>query len=212
MVDMFNIWNPHLTSSATMVFDLTRAEGESIHHGTSSFISACLNAFSFSAQSVSWTIKIARQSYYSEYLDSVDWMSRWDIVWIIELAFPSPIELVNINKLMPYSIDELDASNKEQEDCDLSPSHALLLASFPKSENINLIVENVSKRWKEETGFNGDLELKYFPHVKDRILARCLIDCVKFPEDIDSLDLLYKQLKQIGGLTNWQDVMFATID
>jgi hypothetical protein len=206
MTDLFNVWNPHLLTSTTLIFDITPAEAALVRNGTTSFVSGCLRAFGLVPNPFHWTIKPARQSYYSDYLHSPDWRARWDIVWIFEVTFSSPVELREPVRAIPYKTGVSDESAEACDEPTIGFGEALLLASFARRENVELEVSETVLNWKAEKGITADFPLTLLPHVGGRLLVRGLIDFRKFPDDIDDLELLHAKWRRIGGLTNWHDV------
>lgn len=207
MKDLFNVWNPHLLTSTTLVFDITPAEAALVRNGTTSFVSDCLRGFGLTANSFRWVARTVRQSYYSDYLHSPDWRARWDIAWIVEVSFSSPVELRDTVHSIPF---KTGVSDESAEGCDepiMDFGEALLLASFPYRENVELEVCETVLNWKADRGITTDLSLTWLPHVGGRLLVRGLIDFLKFPDDIDDLELLHVNWRRIGGLTNWHDVL-----
>ena len=208
MIDMFNIWNLHRRSSTTLVIDLTPAEAEVIRDGTPAFIAACLHACDISIGSeFSWTVKIARQSYYSDFLHSLDWKARWDITWILEITFSYPVKFPGPARSIPFRTAALDDSAEGCDEPAATVGFALLLASFPASKQVEFAVNETIQNWKIDHEITSNVSLNWLPHVQGRTLVRLLLDAIHFPKDIDHLDALLEEWRQLGGLTNWQDIL-----
>lgn len=207
MTDFFNIWNPHQPNETTLILDITPAEAALVCGGSRAFVSACLNACGILANFSSWTVRTARQSYYSDYLQSPDWRARWDIVWILEVTLSSEFDLRNPVKVFPYKTDVLDESAEGYDEPEMDFGLGLLLGSFNCSEKLELEIRESIQKWKAETGVTAEFSLVRIPQEGGRLLVRGLIDCLKFPGDISDLECLLAKWRRIGGLTNWQDVL-----
>lgn len=205
MVDLFNIWNPHMIDNKHMVLDITPAEAALVRDGTPSFVSSCLQALGVAASPSRWTIRALRQSFYSDYLHSQDWRARWDVVWILDVVFSSPVTLCHPARVLPYRTDASDQSAKGFDEPPMDNCQALLLASFEPRETIDHEIEESILKWKGVEGFSSELSLTWLPHVGGRLLARGTVGPLKFPDSVEHLDSLLASWKQLGGLTNWHD-------
>ena len=208
MINMFNIWNLHRQSSTTIVVDLTPADAEIIRHGTPAFVATCLHACDVLIGSkFSWTVKTARQSYYSDYLHSLDWKARGDITWILEITFPDPVGFPGRAHSIPVRTAALDDSAAGCDEPAATVGFALVLASFLASKQVEFAVSDTIQKWKTNHGVTASVSLHWHPHVQGRTLARLLLDAIHFPKDIDHLEALLEEWRQLGGLTNWQDIL-----
>lgn len=205
---MFNIWNLHRPIHRVLVIDLTPAEAEVIRSGTTDFVAACLHACAIDPRGTfSWRLTTVRQSYYSDYLHSADWKARWDIAWIMEVTFSHPILAPSLVHPMPFRTEAVDGSAAGYGDPDVAVGPALLLASFPANMGIQFAVRETLSAWKAACGITATVSLAWLPQAQNRTLVRVLLDSIHFPADIDHLEVLLEKWQQLGGLTNWQDVL-----
>ena len=100
-----------------------------------------------------------------------------------------------------------DQSAEEYDEPVLEHCQALLLASFERRETIEQEIVNSILDWEKAAGITSEIPLIWLPHVGGRLLARATIDSLKFPDCVEHLDSLLTTWKELGGLTNWHDVV-----
>ncbi len=205
MNKLFNIWHPHMVTSTRLILDITPADAALVRLGTRTFVSNCLAAIGLKETDSRWNIIVARQAYYSDYPLSSDWRARWDIVWILEVIFSSPLNFHDPVGVDPYTTAASDDSAEGYDEPNVI-NRALILASFPKEGNTELKIDEVVREWVVATGLSLAVPLMWVPQTGERLLVRALINSLTFPAAINNLLVLHEQLGKFGGETNWRDL------
>lgn len=201
----FNVWHPFVPDPTHASFDVTPRQIAVVNKGTSSFVSSCLESCGLAAPTVSsWAVTCVRQAYYSDYSESQDWRSRWDLAWAFDVVLETPVVARNLLEPFPFVTEARDPTSGDEEEPALRAGPALVIAWFDEQAQLQQRVEAVASEWSARNGIGGRIAIRFNRYDGGVTQVRVLPEHVAFPDQIESLDLLNGELGAAGGITNWR--------
>src|SRR5215467_5389077 len=207
MSGLFNIFRPYEISQGLITFDVTPAEEFLVHQGSSEFMSSCLRACGVSATPLAWKVKAYRQSYYSDYLHSMDWRAQWDLAWSVEVRVSSGGYSIDYTQLLPWKSDVPDETAAQIDEPALDFGPVVVIGDFNGYRNLETVVTNKVDSWKVRGNIGSEAQLQWRHYPGGVLQARALFENIKLPERIADLQELRNDWRQIGGVCNWRDLL-----
>jgi hypothetical protein len=111
----YALFNPYLTSSDRLEFDIGRNDAPDLNAGTASLIAACLASLRLDVGFKDWAVRPVRCAYYSDYRGTgEDWRDRWRKCWAVEVQLDRHLQgLSNVLPRSYWVCNEVPVENTE---------------------------------------------------------------------------------------------------